>query len=94
MAGLKDKAWKMAFGASSAREVGRARTFRGLREGDRTEIYMGLAMTALAYLQRTKPKKELIYRKTVPEGTALVIHHKRSGNPRLEIIKPKKGRRS
>jgi len=84
----------MAFGASNVREAGRARTLRGLREGDRTETYMGLALTALAYLQRTKPKRELLYRKTVPEGTALVIHHKRSGNPRLEIIKPKRSRRS
>jgi hypothetical protein len=91
---LKDKAWDMVFGASSARQAGRARTLRGLREGDRTETYMGLALTALAYLQRTKPKKELLYRKTVPEGTAIVIHHKKSGTPRLEIVKPKRGRRS
>jgi hypothetical protein len=41
-------------------------------------------------LQRTKPRKRLIHKQTVPEGTAIVIHHKKSGNPRLEIIKPKK----
>jgi len=93
MAKLKDKAWNMAFGASSAREAGRERTLRGLREGDHRETYLGLALTALAYLQRTKPRKQLLYRKTVPEGSALVIHHKRSGSPRLEIIKPKKRRR-
>ncbi len=93
MARLTDRAWNMVFGASNAREAGNARTLRGLREGDTRETYIGLALTALGYLQRTKPKKELIYRKTVPEGTAIVIHHKKSGTPRLEIIKPKRGRR-
>lgn len=93
MARLKDKAWDMAFGASNAREAGRVRILRGLREGDNRETYLGFALTALSYLQRTTPKKELLYRKTVPEGTAIVIHHKKSGTPRLEIIKPKRGRR-
>ena len=93
MTRFRDKAWEKAFGASNAREAGRARVLRGIREGDRRETYLGLALSALAYLQRTKPKKELVFRKTVPEGTALVIHHKKSGTPRLEIIKPKRGRR-
>ena len=83
---LKDK----VLGGSDAREAGYDRTLRGLREGDRRELYMGLALSALAYLQKTKPRKQLLYRKTVPEGSALVIHHKKSGNPRLQIIKPGK----
>ena len=94
MAKLKDRAWNMVFGASSAREVGRDRILRGLREGDQRETYFGFALTALAYLQRSRPKKQLLYRKTVPEGSALVIHHKKSGTPRLEIIKPKRRHRS
>ena len=87
---LKDK----VMGGSDAREAGYDRTLRGLREGDRRELYMGLALSALAYLQKTKPRKQLLYRKTVPEGSALVIHHKKSGNPRLQIIKPGKRDRS
>lgn len=67
---------------------GLRRSLRGLREGDYRELSLGLALTALAYLRSTKPRKELIYRKTVSEGSALVIHHKRSGTPRLEIRRP------
>lgn len=69
---------------------GLRRTLRGLREGNDRELYLGLALTALAYLRSTKPRKQLIYRKTVSEGSALVIHHKRTGAPRLEIVKPKR----
>lgn len=87
---LRDK----VLGGSDARQAGYERTLRGLRESDRRELYMGLALSALAYLQRTKPRKELLYRKTVPEGSALVIHHKKSGNPRLQIVKPGKRSRS
>jgi hypothetical protein len=67
---------------------GLSRSLRGLREGDNRELYFGLALTALAYLRSTKPRKKLIYRKTVSEGSALVIHHKRSGTPKLEIRRP------
>jgi hypothetical protein len=67
---------------------GYRRSLRGLREGDYRELGVGLALTALAYLRSTKPRKELIYRKTVSEGSALVIHHKRTGTPKLEIRRP------
>ena len=87
---LRDK----VLGGSDARQAGYVRTLRGLREGDRRELYMGLALSGLAYLQRTKPRKELLYRKTVSKGSALVIHHKKSGNPRLQIVKPGKRSRS
>ncbi|MEE8407490.1 MAG: hypothetical protein V3S32_10115 [Acidimicrobiia bacterium] len=90
MASYKKKFMRRVWGGSDAREVGFDRTLRGLREGDSTDIYFGLALSALAYLQRTKPRKKLIHRQTVPKGTAIVIHHKKSGNPRLEIIRPKK----
>lgn len=87
--------WMRRFwGGSTAREIGFERTLKGLREGESRDLYFGLALSALAYLQRTKPRKELIYRQTVSEGAAVVIHHKRSGNPRLEIIKPPKKKRS
>lgn len=72
------------------RSEGYRRSLRGLREGDRRELGIGLALAALAYLQSTTPRKELIYRKAVPKGSALVIHHKKRGKPRLEIIKPKR----
>jgi hypothetical protein len=79
-----------ALGYRDPRAEGMRRALTGLRVGDSRELSMGLALLALAYLRQTEPKKQLIYRKAVPEGSALVIHHKRSGTPRLEIIKPKK----
>ncbi|MCH7582704.1 MAG: hypothetical protein IIC72_08725 [Acidobacteria bacterium] len=90
MASYKKKFMRRVWGGSDAREVGFNRTLRGLREGDSTDLYFGLALSALAYLQRSRPRKKLIHRQSLPEGTAIVIHHKKSGNPRLEIIKPKR----
>lgn len=71
--------------AKDPKREGLRRSLKGLSEGDNRELYLGLALTALGYLRSTKPRKNLIYRKTVSEGSALVIHHKRSGAPKLEI---------
>ncbi len=90
MASYKKKFMRRVWGGSDARAVGFNRALRGLREGDSTDLYFGLALSALAYLQRSRPRKKLIHRQSLPEGTAIVIHHKKSGNPRLEIIKPKR----
>jgi len=65
------------------------RSLRGLRDGDYRELSVGLALAAFAYLRKTTPRKQLLYRRTVPKGSAIVIHHKKSGTPKLEIIKPK-----
>jgi hypothetical protein len=64
------------------------RTLAGLRTGDQRQLYLGLGLAALHYLSRTKPRKRLLYRRTVPEGSVLVIHHKRVGDPKIEIVKP------
>lgn len=63
------------------------RSLQGLREGDSRELSLGLALIALTYLRSSSPRKRLLYRKTVPTGSALVIHHKRHGDPKLEIRK-------
>ena len=94
MAKLTDRAFKAAFGTSNARKAGRERTLRGLREGTPTDIYLGLALTAIGYLQRTKPKKQLIYRQEIREDSVLVIHHKGSEDAKLEILRPQKERPS
>lgn len=78
------------FGDSDIRVAGQMRTLRGLREGDSRELLIGLGLAALAYVRKTGPKRELIYRKAVSPGSALVIHHTKRGTPRLEIIKPSK----
>lgn len=77
-----------ALGYQDPRSEGLRRSLRGLREGDGRELTVGLALAAISYLQRTAPRKQLLYRKTVPEGSALVIHHKKRGTPKLEIRRP------
>lgn len=88
MARLTRQLVDRALGYRDPREEGLRRTLRGFRKGDQRELYLGLALTALAYLRRTEPRRELIFRKTVPEGSALVIHHKKRGAPRIQVIKP------
>ena len=68
--------------------IGLRRTLRGLRQGDQRELYYGLALAALAFLRRTAPKKTLVYKQSVPSGSAIVVHHKRRGDPKIEVIKP------
>ncbi|HEU4318631.1 MAG TPA: hypothetical protein VFS66_00970 [Acidimicrobiia bacterium] len=91
MANRTKKLIDRALGARDPREEGFRRTLTGLREGNRTELYTGLALTALAYISRTRPQRQLLFRKSLPEGSALVIHHKKRGAPRIEVIKPPKG---
>jgi len=87
MGRLRKKLIKRALGTTDIREAGLRRTLTGLREGDRRELSLGLVLAAVAYLQRTRPRRELIHRQVIPAGSALVIHHKKSGAARLEIIK-------
>jgi MYXO-CTERM domain-containing protein len=70
------------------RAAGVERTLRGLRHGDQRELYTGLGLAALAYLGRTRPRRQLLYRKRIPEGSAVVIHHRRRGDPKIEVVKP------
>lgn len=90
---MTDRLLRAAVGDPDVAKQGRSRTLRGLRVGDRRELYLGLALSALSYLRRSGPKRELIYKKTVPKGSAIVVHHKRRGDPKLEIVKPKRRRR-
>ncbi|MGH8916409.1 MAG: hypothetical protein ACRDZM_18070 [Acidimicrobiia bacterium] len=76
------------FGIRDLRVEGVDRALRGVRTGDQRQLYLGLGLAALHYLGRTKPSKRLLYRKTVPEGSAIVIHHKRVGDPKIQVVKP------
>ena len=71
-------------------DSGYDRTLTGLRTRDRRELMVGLALVGLSYLRRTQPSRELLYRKSVPTGSALVIHHRKRGKPKIEIVKPRK----
>jgi hypothetical protein len=76
-------------GIRDMRATGVERALRGLRQGDQRDLYTGLGLAALSYLTRTRPRRQLLYRKRVPEGSALVIHHRRRGDPKIEVIKPR-----
>ncbi len=76
-----------AFGPDPT-DSGFERIMGGVRRGDRRELLIGFALAGMSYMKRTKPTKELIYRKSVPEGSAVVVHHKKRGNPHIEVIKP------
>ena len=71
-------------------ESGYDRTLAGLRTRDRRELMVGLALVGLSYLRRTKPSRQLIYKKSVPAGSAVVIHHRKRGKPKIEVVKPKR----
>jgi hypothetical protein len=87
MGKLKTKAWRALLGGSDPFRVGVTRSLRGLRQADRQELYVGLALAALGYLRRTQGRRQLLHRQTLPEGSILVIHHKRPGDPKLKIRK-------
>ncbi len=88
MAKLANKLMDKALGGRDPNTEGVRRALAGLRLADTRELYIGLALTAFAYLQRSKPKRKLLYRKTVAPGSAIVIHHKNWGDPKIEVIKP------
>lgn len=88
MAKLTKRLEHRVLGTPDVRTEGLRRSLKGLREGDYRELSLGLALAAIAYLQNTKPNKQLIYRREVSPGSALVIHHKKRGNPKLEIRRP------
>ncbi len=89
---LTERLQRAVLGDSDTRVAGQMRALKGLREGDGRELLFGLALSALAWMQRTRPRKELLFRKKVPVGSAIVIHHKKAGAPKIEVVKPKKRR--
>lgn len=55
---------------------GVARAFRGVRSGDQQVLLTGAALAALGLWHRSnKKKKELLYRKTVREGSSIVVRY-------------------
>jgi hypothetical protein len=83
-----NRIFRTLLGTSDLRSAGVGRVWRGMRQGDRRELYLGVAMAAVALLRQNQGQKELIFRKKLPEGTALVIHNRKKGDPKIEVIKP------
>jgi len=88
MAKMTTRLINWALGYRDPRAEGVRRALRGAREGNDRELYIGLALWAFAFLRNTTPKKQLLYRKVVPEGSAIVVRHSKRGAPKLEIHKP------
>jgi hypothetical protein len=59
-----------------------------LRRGDRRDLYLGVTLALISLMRQKSTDKELIFRKKLPEGSALVIHHKKKGDPKIEVIRP------
>jgi hypothetical protein len=85
-----DRLLRTLLGTSDVRSHGYGRALRGLRQNDRRELMLGLAITAFAILREGRGDKELLFRKEIPTGSAILIHHKRRGDPKIEVIKPEK----
>lgn len=83
-----DRFLRILLGTPSVRAAGFGRTLRGLRTNDRREVLFGIALTAYSLLRSTRPGKELLFSKDVPTGSAIVVHHKRRGDPKIEVVKP------
>jgi len=78
-----------ALGTTSFTAAGLQRSMRGLRTGDQRDLYIGLALLAAAFLERSAPRRELLYRKKLREGSAVVVHHRAVGGPKIEVRKPR-----
>jgi hypothetical protein len=83
-----DRLLRTLLGTPSVRSAGFGRALRGMRRNDRRELMLGLALTAYSILRDTRPRRELLFSKRLPTGSAVVIHHKRRGDPKIEVIKP------
>lgn len=82
--------FRTLLGSSDLKTAGYARVWRGLRVGDRRDLYLGVTLALISVLRQNSGGKELIYRKKLREGTALVIHHRKKGDPKIEVIRPQK----
>lgn len=69
--------------------TGTSRLFQGLREGDQRNLLVGAGLIAFGWWKKTAPpKKELLYRKTIPMGSTVVVRYGKTGDPKLEITEP------
>lgn len=85
---LTKRLMRRALGTANVRKASYERTLHGLREGDHWQLTLGLVLAGIHYLQRTKPRKQLIHREVVRGGQAVVIHSRGSSDAPLVITRP------
>ena len=76
-------------GTAAIKAAGVQRLWSGLRSGDQRALLTGAGLYAVAWLRANKgPKKELLYRKTIPEGSSFVIRTGKAGElPEIDVVK-------
>ena len=69
--------------------AGAARLWNGIRTGDQRTLLIGAALYGIAWLRNNSgPKKELLYSKTIPEGSSFVIRTGKPGElPHIDVTK-------
>lgn len=85
---MMERLLRILLGTPSLRAAGFGRTLRGLRTNNRTELLFGIALTAYSVVHNNRSGRDLLFSKKIPTGSAIVIHHKRRGDPSIEVIKP------
>ena len=69
--------------------AGAQRLWSGIRTGDQRTLLLGGALYGIAWLRSNRgPKKELLYRKTIPKGSSFVIRTGKQGElPQIDVVK-------
>lgn len=83
-----NRTFRTLLGTPDLKTAGYGRVWRGLRRGDRRDLYLGVTLALISLMRQKSTDKELIFRKKLPEGSALVIHHKKKGDPKIKVIRP------
>ncbi|MDH3249040.1 MAG: hypothetical protein OEQ47_08770 [Acidimicrobiia bacterium] len=76
-------------GPTAMKAAGAQRLWNGIRTGDQRALLFGAGLYAVAWLRANRgPKKELLYRKTIPEGSSFVIRTGKAGElPEIDVVK-------
>lgn len=67
------------------RPFGMVRVLRGVRQGSQSMLLTGLALILIQRLRDARGKRELVYRRRLPVGSAVVIRHERPGEHKVEV---------
>ncbi len=72
------------------RQLAVTQGLRAMRTGSRGQLLLAVIMFLLGLRNRNKGKKELLYRKSVPVGSSIVVRHNPGGEQRLDVIDPRR----
>jgi hypothetical protein len=60
-------------------ETPATKVLRGVRTGDQRALYTGAALMGYQWLKSHSNRRELLYRKEIPEGSAVVVRYGKRG---------------